>query len=127
MDIGATSLAGLARLRTDVRSERISSYDRAGGNYDWWVIPPSETATIAAIEGAGCVKHIWMTMWCSSDAFPRKLILRAWWDGEELPSIEAPIGDFFGLGHGLIKSFWSLPLQMSPQSRIPSTSRNPSW
>jgi hypothetical protein len=115
MEIGHTSLAGLARLRTDVRRERISSYDRVGGNYDWWVIAPGETAIIAAIEGAGCVKHLWMTMWCTSEAFPRRLVLRAWWDGEDLPSIEAPIGDFFGMGHGLIKNFWSLPLQMSPQ------------
>jgi hypothetical protein len=49
------------------------------------------------------------------DAFPRKLILRAFWDGEESPSIEVPLGDFFGMGHGVFRNFTSLPLQMSPE------------
>ena len=41
-------------------------------------------------------------------------MLRAYWDGEPAPSVECPLGDFFGLGHGRFKSFVSLPLQMSP-------------
>jgi hypothetical protein len=44
----------------------------------------------------------------------RKVILRMWWEGETQPSVEVPIGDFFGIGHGIIKNFWSLPLTMSP-------------
>jgi hypothetical protein len=37
-----------------------------------------------------------------------------WWDGEPEPSVEAPLGDFFGMGHGVFKNFASLPFQMSP-------------
>jgi hypothetical protein len=70
---------------------------------------------VAEIAGAGCIKHIWMTMWCPEEAYARKVVLRAWWDGENEPSIECPVGDFFGIGHGIVKNFWSLPLQMSPQ------------
>jgi hypothetical protein len=55
-----------------------------------------------------------MTMSCPELAYARRLVLRAWWDGESAPSIECPIGDFFGIGHAIIKDFWSLPLQMSP-------------
>jgi hypothetical protein len=115
MQIGDSSLAGLARLRNHVRRERLSSYDRQGGNRDWLVLPPRQKTEIARIEGAGCVKHIWMTLWCPEEAYARKIVLRAWWDGEADPSIESPIGDFFGIGHGIVKNFWSLPLQMSPQ------------
>ena len=37
------------------------------------------------------------------------------WDGAASPCVEVPIGDFFGIGHGIVKNFWSLPLAMSPQ------------
>jgi hypothetical protein len=116
MEIGDTSLAGLARLRNGVRRERISSYDRTGGNRDWFTFAPDQKIVIAEIEGAGCVRHIWMTMGCPEEAYARKIILRAWWDGESQPSIECPVGDFFGIGHGIVKNFWSLPLQMSAQA-----------
>lgn len=115
MQIGRSSLSGLAYLRNDVRSERISSYDTTGGNRDWITISPNQRAILADIEGAGCIKHIWITMWCPEEHYARKIVLRAWWDGENDPSIECPIGDFFGIGHGIVKNFWSLPLQMSPQ------------
>lgn len=115
MQIGHSSLSGLAYLRNDVRSERISSYDTAGGNRDWITISPHQRAILADLEGAGCIKHIWMTMWCPEEHYARKIVLRAWWDNENNPSIECPIGDFFGIGHGIVKNFWSLPLQMSPQ------------
>lgn len=115
MQIGFSSLSGLARLGTGVRRERSSSYDSKGGNRDWWVIAPGASAAIADIQGAGCVKHIWMTVGSEELAFPRQIVLRAFWDGEALPSVECPLGDFFGIGHGIIKNFWSAPLQMSPQ------------
>jgi hypothetical protein len=115
MQFGHSSLSGLVYLRTDVRSERVSSYDTAGGNRDWITLAPNKPVQIAEIIGAGCIKHIWMTMWCPEDYYARKIIIRAWWDGEKEPSIECPIGDFFGIGHGIVKNFWSIPLQMSPQ------------
>ena len=37
-----------------------------------------------------------------------------YWDGEENPSVQAPIGDFFGMGHGITKNYSSAALQMSP-------------
>lgn len=113
--IGMGTLAGLPLLRPGVRRGRASSYDPTGGNRDWWEFAPGERRDIALLDGPGCIKHIWCTMWCESEAAFRKVTLRAWWDGEQTPSIEAPIGDFFGLGHGISRNFVSLPLQMSPQ------------
>jgi len=97
--------------------KRISSYDRTGGNKDFVIIRPGSTETVANIAGAGCITHIWMTMMTAREEawVPRKVVIRMSWDGEESPSVEAPIGDFFGMGHGIIKNFWSAPLCMSPQ------------
>ena len=111
MNLGNSSLRNLAEIR-DVRSARVSSYDRTGGNDDRLHIPPRATATLADISGAGCVTHIWTTI-ASSDPFHlRKIVLRIWWDDEDEPSVEAPVGDFFGLGHAQKTYFSSLPLQM---------------
>lgn len=115
MSIGQTSLASLARLRNNVRRGRVSSYDRTGGNRDWVNIEAGEKMNIAEIDGPACIKHIWCTLWTEDRYQYRKIILRIWWDDEEQPSVEVPIGDFFGLGHNMVKNFVSLPLQMSPE------------
>jgi hypothetical protein len=114
--IGRGSLADLARLRAFER-HRLSSWDRSGGNADALRIPAGETASLGEIEGAGCVKHVWVTcMTLPVDPHELcKVVLRMYWDGEEHPSVDVPLGDFFGLGFGLRRNFTSLPLQMSPQ------------
>jgi hypothetical protein len=114
--IGLGTLAGLPLLRPGVKRRRQSSYDPAGGNKDWWEFQPGETRSIAHIDGPGCIKHIWMTQWAEDPHALRKIILRMSWDGEDTPSVETPLGDFFGLGHGLMRNFVSLPLQMSPEN-----------
>jgi hypothetical protein len=111
---GLSPLRGLARLR-NVRTRRFSSFDRTGGNDDRLHIRPGETVTIAETTGAGIVTHVWCTISCESRHYLRKIVLRAYWDGEDSPSVECPIGDFFGIGHGLTHNFASLPLQASPQ------------
>jgi hypothetical protein len=114
--LGLGSLAGLPRLR-DCERRRLSSWDRSGGNADALRIPAGSRASLGEIAGAGCVKHLWMTLLSlpAQEAELRKLVLRAWWDGEATPSVEAPIGDFFGIGFGIRRNFVSIPLQMSPQ------------
>ncbi|TCU13450.1 glycoside hydrolase family 172 protein [Rhizobium sullae] len=111
---GISPLRGLAKLRNS-KTRRFSSYDRTGGNDDRLHIEPGETVTIAEHEGAGTVTHIWATLACESESFLRKIVLRAYWDGESDPSIEAPIGDFFGMGHARTANYASLPMQASPE------------
>lgn len=111
---GLSPLRGLAKLR-DVRTRRFSSFDRTGGNDDRLHVEPGETVTLAEIEGAGIVTHLWCTIACESSQYLRKVVLRAYWDGEETPSVECPVGDFFGMGHGRTANYASLPLQSSPQ------------
>jgi len=109
---GLSPLSGLATLR-DARSHRASSWDRTGGNRDAISIDPGATATLADIQGAGCIRHIWLTISCEDRLYLRKLVLRMYWDGEANPSVETPLGDFFGVGHAVAAHFVSLPLNMT--------------
>ena len=116
MRIGHGSLAGLAELR-DFERHRLSSYDRDGGNLDFLVVRAGETAALGEIGGPGCVKHIWMTLTTLPDRTQplRDIVLRFYWDGEPTPSVDTPIGDFFGVGFGMRRNYSSLPLDMSPE------------
>ena len=107
----AGPLDELSRLR-DAHSARASSYDRSGGNADARPIAPGDTLELADLKGPGCIRHIWMTIASDEESFLRKLALRMYWDGEADPSVEAPIGDFFGVGHGIVTHYVSLPLAM---------------
>ncbi|GAH53879.1 unnamed protein product, partial [marine sediment metagenome] len=63
-----------------------------------WKISPSviikgeTTFTMAEIKGPGAIQHIWLT--CSPEVW-RTLVFRIYWDEEEEPSVEVPVGDFF--------------------------------
>ncbi|MCX7766368.1 MAG: DUF2961 domain-containing protein [Candidatus Sumerlaeia bacterium] len=101
----------IARLRHGIR-KRASSYDRTGGNNDAFKLAPGETITLAEIDGAGCITHLWFTVAHLDYYWPRRLILRCYWDGYEYPAVETPLGDFFGVGHGLVNHYASLLLNM---------------
>ena len=109
-----SSIGNLMKIR-NCKSKRISSYDKTGGNKDFWRLKPNEQKVIAEIKNPGIIRHIWMTMWSNDKYYPRRILLRMFWEDEKLPSIEVPIGDFFGIGHGLVKNFVSKPLTMSPE------------
>jgi hypothetical protein len=119
---GSQDALGKLGARQDYRSRRISSYDRSGGNSDSAKIEPGSTLVLAEIKGPAAVHHIWTTV-DGEPFYGRKLILRAYWDGEESPSIEAPLGDFFGVGHGLDRNLSSLPIACSSEGRA----RNAYW
>jgi len=83
-----------------------------------WKVSPSvrikakTTFTVAEIDSAGSIQHIWMTPtgnW-------RYSILRFYWDDEETPSVEVPVGDFFGMGWGQYAHLNSLPVTVNPGS-----------
>jgi hypothetical protein len=80
--------------------KRVSSYDRTGGNADFREIAPGETLTLMDMDGPGVLTHIWFTLWSQEEYHLKKLVFRIYWDHETAPSVEAPLGDFFGLGLG---------------------------
>lgn len=94
------------------RRQRISSWDRTGGNSDWVVIKKGESKVIADIDGAGCIRHIWVTVNCKARFYLRKLLLRVYWDQESEPSVLVPLGDFFGVGHGVASHYSSAVFNM---------------
>ena len=74
-------------------------------------IQSGETAVLGEIEGPGVIQHIWITVTdrtSDADCFVlRDLVFRIYWDGEEKPSVEAPLGDFFCCGFGQApRSLW---------------------
>lgn len=95
----SSSLSGLS-LPHDYVQKRVSSYDRTGGNADNRQIAPGETLTLFDEAGPGIITHVWVTIATDEQFHLKKLVLRMYWDGEATPSVEAPIGDFFGLGNG---------------------------
>ncbi len=111
----SATLEALSRPKNFV-ARRVSSYDRTGGNKDFLTIPPGGTALLADLKGPGAITHIWVTISCREKGYPRKLILRAWWDGEKAPSIECPIGDFFGTHHGEVTPFSSMPMAIGTKT-----------
>jgi len=111
LSFGLGSLADLPRLR-DSRVRRVSSYDRSGGNKDSITLEPGETKRFAEIQSAGVIRHIWLGGGSDDPYYHRKILLRMYWDDERTPSVDVPLGDFFGVGHGASSSYFSMPLSM---------------
>ena len=82
------------------RTLKQSSCDRTGGNRDFWEIAPGQTIDIFQSAGTGVITHIWFTISAQGEHHLKELVLRAYWDGNAKPSIETPVGDFFGLNLG---------------------------
>jgi hypothetical protein len=128
-------LGNLARL-ADAESRSISpeNYDGARGQggmatqgtgaecardlgQGWKISPsvriqPGETFDLADIAGPGAIQQIWMT---ATGAW-RCSILRIYWDGQEQPSVECPVGDFFACGWGRYAPLTSLAVCVNPGS-----------
>jgi hypothetical protein len=80
-------------------------------------LPAGETTELAQIEGSGRITHLWFTLPDHTDAVGfvlRDLVLRAYWDGEDTPSVEVPIGDFFCCGAGTRALITSAPITVAP-------------
>lgn len=84
---------------------------------------PGETTVLADLQGPGAVSHIWMTIADNEYAWPRLLRLRVYYDGSEIPSVDAPVGDFFAVGNGAEAEVESLMVRNSSAGRA----RNCYW
>ncbi len=82
-----------------------------------------ETTVLADLTGPGIVTHIWVTIAANEYAWPRLLRLRVYYDGSAEPSVDAPVGDFFGVGHGFERPLNSLMVRNGSDGRA----RNSYW
>jgi len=92
----------LDKLR-QAKTSRFSSWDRTGKNADFWVVPAGQSKVLADIQGPGKITHIWMTQ----DKHYRECLLKITFDNAAAPSVLVPLGDFFGLGNGIVNSYQS--------------------
>ncbi len=106
----------LFRLKDGIKSKRVSSYDKTGGNGDCLAnIKDGATVTLMDVRGAGIISHIWFTLAPEADELSRNdIILRMYWDGNAFPSVESPFGPFFGNGWNESYHFVSMPVSVAP-------------
>ncbi|MBS2539956.1 DUF2961 domain-containing protein [Catenulispora sp. NF23] len=81
------------------------------------LLPARGVFTIADVTGPGAIQHIWITV---PPKFWRMLLLRFYWDGEEDPSIEVPLGDFFCSGWNEFSQVSSIPIAVNPAGGLNS-------
>lgn len=81
-------------------------------------IMPNETVVLAEMDGPGIIQHIWITVnnkTSDADCYVlRDLVLRMYWDDEEVPSVESPLGDFFCCGFARECLVSSMPISVIP-------------
>ena len=88
---------------------RSSSRESTGANSDYRTVTPGQTLAILDVDGPGRISHIWFTLNSPESYHLKRIVMRMYWDGEATPSVETPIGDFFGLGNGQYY-LWSSPV-----------------
>jgi hypothetical protein len=120
---GPAGLLDLPRLKT-FSAHRVSSSNRfVGSNDDSKRIMPGETFVMADLKGPGVVSHIWITAADNEYSWPRLVRLRVYYDGKKTPSVDVPLGDFFGVGHGYDRNLDSVIVRNSSFGRA----RNSYW
>jgi len=110
----ARNLVGLI----DARTKRASSWDTTGRNADFLRIQPGENRVLADISGPGCITHFYFTMILPDMLDFRQAVLRMFWDGEDSPSVEVPLGDFFCVGNCILRRFTSLMVTINAGAGI---------
>jgi hypothetical protein len=138
--LDAAALPSYARMQ-DYRSLKQSSYDRTGGNHDSWRIEPGQSHEVFKSDGPGVITHIWFTIAAQSGDHLKELVLRMFWEGNEKPSVETPVGDFFGLNLGqyfiyqsaflncssvkALNSYFAMPFRKSARITITNEGQKP--
>ena len=110
--------AGIAPKRAKKRCRNCTDSAISGNSTSAWLPAPSASATILDVKGPGVVTHIWFTIASEDEHHLKNLVLRAWWDGETTPSVEVPIGDFYGLGLGEYFTYQSALLAVAPMKAL---------
>ena len=108
---------GNTERRIDPRAEPRGDLEEAS-NYDNFTVPPGETHVLMDEKGPGVITHIWVTFlgpepqaWAKNGAANhQEMLLRMYWDGDEQPAVEAPVGDFFANCFAKRSSVTSMPV-----------------
>ena len=111
-----TEMFQLSQIKNGVKSRQVSSFDKSGGNGDCLSgIKDGDRVSIMDVKGAGVINRIWITIAPEADKLNRNdIIIRMYWDGNAFPSVESPIGPFFGNGWDETYNFVTVPLCVAP-------------
>ena len=83
----------------------------------FYIVQPGETKALLNVKGAGIIQRFWMSGTIATNHEQRRAVrIDMFWDGANKPAVSAPIGDFFGVAHGLLFPFES-KLFLSPEGR----------
>ena len=77
-------------------------------------VKPGATEKIFDLTGPATIRQFHARLRSKDSYADRNVVLRAFWDGEQAPSVLTPFGDFFGRAVGE-KEYRSLPLGMTDQ------------
>jgi len=119
MSIFGDLLGSLATIPTG-RNRRISSNEQPNwndGNFDMTPLPPGKVLEMPILEGPGVINHIWLTSHAGGVNELNALSLRIYWDDQDEPGVEVPLGEFFAVGQkvAVVDSF---PVQVSPSGSL---------
>ncbi len=118
-----SDIFGLARIGGQRAYRATSNHPDPSSNDDSKRVIPGETVVLADLSGPGVVTHIWITVAANEYAWPRLVRFRVYYDESPVPSVDAPMGDFFAVGHGLERPVNSLMIRNASSGR----SRNSYW
>ena len=113
----ADVLDEITRQQPGVTKRHSSGLFDPESNADAYHLAAGQRMTVAELAGPGEIRHIWFTVAGQDRRWPRSLVLRVFWDGAEVPSVETPIGDFFAAGNGMRANVSSLPIEVTSYGR----------
>lgn len=113
----ADALAGLAVLPDFTSHRESSSNEDLDRNGDAKSIEPGQALVLGELQGPGVITHFWCTVSSDDLFYGRDLVLRIYWDGAEKPSVQSPLGDFFGIGHAAFADYASAPVCVNSHGR----------
>jgi hypothetical protein len=113
----ADILDEITRQQPGVTKRHSSGLFDPESNADAYHLAPGEQMTVAELAGPGEIRHLWFTIAGADRRYPRSLVLRIYWDGAEVPSVETPIGDFFAAGNGMRANVASTPIEVTSYGR----------
>ncbi len=106
---GSAQNLDAVRMPVAAKSMRATSGNPVN-NSDAWHFQPGETRELAHLYGPGEIRHMWFTAFSENIRYPRAFVLRIYWDGSDVPSVETPLGDFFAAGNGMSAEINSVPV-----------------